>query len=191
MAEGAAYPAISKDSSWYYLRSAALPTLPADLAAADAIAVAANLFIHTTGDPQIPGVSGGADEPEPMTWREHGADAVRFTDDITPAPRAADRGFELPWVADLANDLHRAILTAAAGTYAVLICDVQTSDGDGTRGGAAGNAEGTLFCLTVRHDDAPVTIPSGATPVQATTSFRVVKDAADAPGRKVIHYGEA
>ena len=190
MAQGAALGAYSADARWYYLLSADLPARPADLDAAAAIAVPANQFMETTGDPAIPGVTGGAGTPPNIEWRVHGAESVQFRTDITPAPTPDDLAFDLQWQANFQNALHRAIATAAAGTYATLICDVRTEDGDGTIGVAAGNAEGTLFCMVVRHDDAPVTIPSGASIVNATTNFRVVKDSNEADGRVIFHYGE-
>ena len=183
MAQGAAYKAVSKDIRWYYLTAADAPSLPADLAAANLIAVAANQFIHTTADPVVPATRGGGVTPPNIEWREHGATSVITAVDITPAPAADASTVELAWVADMTNTLHMTILTASANTHATLIADIQTTAGDGTRGNAAGNAEGTLACMVVQHADAPLTLPSGASPVQATTTFTV-------SSRSFIHYGE-
>ena len=191
MAQGAAYKAKSSDINWYYLKSSNRPTLPADLAAANAIAVAANRFMHTSGDPIVPAVNGGGLTIPNIEWREHGSSSVVYVADITPAPSADENSFDLNWICDMTNDLHEALATATANTYATLIVDVQTDAGDGTRGVASGNAEGTLLIMTVQHADATITVPSTAVAFNATTSFRVIDDAAAAKGRSVMHYGEA
>ena len=190
MAQGAAYKASSEEIKWYYLVSNDKPTLPADLAAADTIAADANLFAHTRGDPVVPAVNAGAAAAPFRTVREHGADQVVYKRDIKQEPAADETTFDLAWNADMTNTLHRAILTADTDTYAVIIADIQTDAGDGTRGVASGNAEGTMICCTVQHADAPITLPAGADFVNATTTFTVVEDAAGAKGRVSFHYGE-
>ena len=189
MAAGAGYKGISKDIKWYYVGVASRPALSADLAAVDALAVDANLFAHTTGDPVAPAVAGGGQVAGNIEWREHGADQVVSAVDILPAPSADDNSIELSWVADLTNATHKALLEATESKFARLIADVQTNAGDGTRGTSAGNAQGTLMELIVQHADSPLTLPSGGTSVQATTTFTVVDDSASAKGRKFFHYG--
>ena len=190
MAQGAAYEAYSRNIRWYYNKQNALPTLPATLAAASAIAIPANLFTHTTGDIVVPAVNAGAAATPNIEWREHGATAVQHRTDISPAPTADESSFDIQWQADMQNDLHETLLTEAAGTYAFVIADIQTDAGDGTRGTASGNAEGTLVVMTVQHADAPITLPSGATIVSATSTFTIVNDSAGNAGRSVFHYGQ-
>ena len=190
MAQGAAGEVISEEIKWYYKKEASLPTMPANLAAAAALVVADNLFTETTGDPVIPGVHGAGETPGNITARVHGASAVKYKRDITPAPDAGENTFDVPWLADLQNDLHQELVEATAGTYGLVVVDIRTKAGNGTIGIASGDAEGSLLVLVVQHDDATTTLPSGASFMQCTTTFTVVKDSADAVGRKFFHYGE-
>lgn len=190
MPQGAPFKTASRHSRFYYLKSADLATLPANLAAASAIAVPANLFTRTTGDPTLPAVTGTDEDTPPIRVRTHGANAEDYSDDITPAPTTASRNFPIDWYCDFTNTLHRAIREAARGTFATLIVDWQWAAGNGTRGIVAGSAQGTLCCYTVTHGDAPITPPSSATYLRGTTNFRVVDDAAGAVGRKFYDYGQ-
>ena len=173
----------------YYLESANLPEQPADLDAANLIAVDANLLGHTTGDFTVPGVEGTSAAAPNIEWREHNADAVLHRIDITPAPTSDDVTMDLEYVVHFDDTAHQALISAAARTYAVVILDFQSDEGDGTRGSAGTNAVGTLICLVVRHGDAPVTGPSSAANSQGTTTFTLINDSADAKGRKFFHYG--
>lgn len=173
----------------YYLESANVPLQPADIDAANLIAVDANLLGHTTGDFTVPGVEGTSAAAANIEWREHNANQVLHRLDITPAPTTDDVTMDLEYVVHFDDTKHQEMISASASTYAVVILDYQSDAGDGTRGSAGTNAVGTLVCLIVRHGDAPFTGPSSAANAQATTTFTLINDSADAKGRNFIHYG--
>ena len=184
MAQGAAYKAISKDIKWYYSEGATFPTT---LAQANTIAAVGNLFAHTTGDPAIPSGAGDTADTPIIESREHGASQVVYADDITPAPRTgAASTVDVQFNTDMPNTVHEDLLEADNDTEAVVIADIQTSAGDGTRGNAAGNAEGTLDVCKVKHNAATLTLPSSATFTNASVTFRL--DGTDS--RKLFHYGQ-
>lgn len=173
----------------YYLKSNALPAQPADLDAANLIAVDANLLGHTTGDFTVPGVEGTSAAAPNIEWREHKADAVLHRLDITPAPTTDDVTMDLEYTVHFDDTVHQELIAAPARTYATLILDYQSDAGDNIRGSGAGNAVGTLVSLVVRHGDAPFTGPSSAANAQGTTTFTLIEDSASAKGRKFFHYG--
>lgn len=190
MTAGAKYAHGGESVAWYYLVSANKPTQPVDIAAVNLIAVDANKFAHTTGDITVPAVNAPAGTRPNIEWEEHDTDAIQYRPGLKPAPTTDENTVEIEWVSDWQNTLHRALRGAAEDTYAVLIADSRTDEGDGVRGVAAGNAEGTIMSLTVQHADAALSLPTGSGNSQATSTFTIVKDASDDAGRKFFDYGE-
>ena len=194
MAQGAGAKGISKHIRWYYTNSGqSRPAMPANLAAAAALCTDANQFLHTMNDQALPPVNAPAAAPGNVTWREQGADEEVSTVDIRSAADAGAQTFEIQWQCDWTNTLHRTMRSAAADTYAVLICDIQTDKGTaGARTTTSGSAEGTLIAIVVQHADATVTPVASASPVSATTSFTVVASSDNpAKQREFFDYGEA
>ena len=195
MATGFTKPGISSQIKWYYLRAASLPARLANVGAVDSLVITANQVIGTTADPVLPAIRGGGDATGQnyITWREHGATSVNFIQDIadnTPGQAAgAGTTFDLTFQLDTTNAIHNALVMAPRGTYAQMVADIRMADGDGTIGTAAGNARGSAIAMVVQHADAPITLPSSATPISATVTFTIVQDSAGMEGRQIFHYG--
>ena len=196
MAQGPGYKGISRDVKIYYSQNSdksAAVAMPANLAAAAAFVIDANLFAHTKSDVVFPAVRAAAADNPNVTDREHGGNAVVFEPDIAQEPTAADNQITIPWNAELndASAVQRELLDADANTHGLLILDFRTKAGDGMIDVAAGSAEGMLLVYQVSHGDSSVTAPSSAAFFSGETVFTIV-DSTDDPAerRKTFFYGQ-